>query len=180
MGGRTVKKDDSATFTLYDAGLFFVFLIIASSLITVNTLNIDSEIDQRRIEAKYCENGRSAFLTATIPSTGYNHEGKDITRKDLSVRALLLEQIYLEKNGVPRENFSYPSDIAELGNKQFGDEWALKISPQNHDDLRIYSHGTASSTQTLKNRLGDDMISSSWEEDGLSDKKVEITFYHAA
>ncbi|MGM0510696.1 MAG: hypothetical protein ACQESD_06175 [Thermoplasmatota archaeon] len=173
-----MKRDSQGTFTLYDAGLFFVFLMIASSLVTVYAFKTNSTIDERLSKAEYCEDARSAFLSANIPSTGYDTGQGYVERKDASVRALLLEQIYLEEKGIPRDNFSYPSDISELGRNQFGKGWGILVSKDGSDDLIINFKGASSDLYSLKRSLGEDFTTSSWKEDGLEGKSVEIIFFY--
>ena len=179
MGGWVVKRDIQGTFTLYDAGLFFVFLMIASSLVTVYAFRTSRTVDERLSNAEYCEDARKAFLSATIPRTRYDHNGEEVFRKDMSVRALLLEQVYLENRGIARENFSYVEDIRRLGNEQFEELWGIVVDGQDPDELVFCSRGIRSDRGSLKDHLGEDVITSSWREDGLGGREVEIIFYYS-
>ncbi len=176
---RHIKRNRKGTFTLYDAGLFFVFLMIASSLIAVFFSSNDTNVDDRLRKAEYCENARRAFLSSTIPSTGYDTGQRYVERKEASVRTLLLEQMFLENKGIPRDNFSYPNDISELGENQFQDDWGLVVCADGSDDIVIDHTGVAPDLFSLKKTLNEDFVASSWKEDGLDSKSVEIIFYYA-
>ncbi len=160
---------------MYEAGLFFVFLIIASSIISAYAVYPLDDFNQRRDLSRHCEESRKAILSATVKETGYvNRNGEHVIRQDISVRHLLLEQLYLEENGVPRENFSYPDDIRRLANGHFRYNWIIRASSQ--EDLIIGNNGLIEDVNEMHRVTSATVTSSSWEEEG-PDGKVEITLY---
>lgn len=174
MGGELIKRDRRGVFTLYEAGLFFVFLIVASSIIAGYVNYPRDDFSQRRDLSRHCEESRKAILSATVKETGYiNRNGEYVVRQDVSVRELLLEQLYLEEN-IPRENFSYPDDIRHLANDHFRYNWILRASSQEH--LIIGRNGVISDLHEMQKLTTGTVTSSSWEEEG-PDGKVEITLY---
>ncbi len=172
-----MKGDGRGVFTLYDAALFFVFLIVASSIISAYSSYPSDDFTSRKNFSTYCHEARKALLGATVEETDYTGvDGNVVVRRDISVRILLLEQVYLEGRGVPRENFSYHRDIRILANRHFRYNWVLRASSDNAPDLIIGRHGLIDGVGEMLNRMGGAVTSSSWWEEGL-DGRVEITLY---
>lgn len=168
--------DDRGTFTLYDASLFFIFLIIASSIFSVYSVNLYSGLDDRAERADYCDYTRQAILSSTVRETDYIYENETIFRRDFSVRYLLIEQVYLESCGVERENFSYSDDISQLVRGHMEEEkWYLVVSSPLTEELVIGRDGIKGGGV---DRVSDrDLITSSCLEEGFGDERVEIIFY---
>jgi len=170
--------DKKGVFSLYDAVLFFVFLMIAASVLTVYSSNRLDTIQERGYSQDYCQHTRRAILSSTIPDTGYNHSQGFVNRTDMTVRGLLIEQIYLESLGIQRENFTYAEDISEMlnGHIQERYDWYLEASTDFTEDIVISSDGLVENPD-FKGNLGNDVLSSSWYEEGLREEKIIITLY---
>lgn len=177
MGGGMIL-DKKGVFSLYDAVLFFVFLIIASSILTVYSGSRVGTLQERSYTRDYCEHTRSAILSSTIPDTGYYDTYGFVNRTDMTVRGLLIEQVYLESFGVARENFTYADDISQMVDAHIEDryDWFLQTSTNLSEDMVISKRGLEENID-LKSRLGDDVVSSSWYEEGLREEKIIITLY---
>ncbi len=175
MGGELIRGDRKGIFTLYEAGLFFVFLLVASSIISAYNLYPMDDFTQRKDFSRHCEESRKAILSATVKETGYiDRNGEYVTRNDISVRHLLMEQLYLEESGIPRHNFSYPDDIRRLANRHFRYNWILRASSQEH--LIIGKNGFITDLHEMHRSTTGTVTSSSWEEEG-PEGIVEITLY---
>ncbi|MGM0406027.1 MAG: hypothetical protein ACQEQM_07800 [Thermoplasmatota archaeon] len=170
--------DRKGIFSLYDAVLFFVFLMIAASVLTVYSSNRLDTIQERSYSQDYCEHTRRAILSSTIPDTGYNYSQGFVNRTDMTVRALLIEQLYLESLGIERENFTYTENISEMVNDHIQKryDWYLEVSSDFTEDMVISSDGLVENTD-FKENLDNDVLSSSWFEEGLREEKIIITLY---
>lgn len=173
MGCVTINR--KGIFTLYEAGLFFVFLIVASTIISTYVNYPGDSHNQRSNFSRYCEESRKALLGATIKETYYQDGGR-IFRRDITVRELLIEQIYLETTGIPRQNFSYQQDIRKLANDHFRYGWILRASSTEGPDLMIGPNGLIVDLNHMDRVTTGTITSSSWEEYG-KEGKVEITLY---
>ncbi len=172
-----MRGNKRGVFTLYEAALFFVFLIIASSIISAYASYPGEDFNTRKNFSRYCEESRKALLGATIEETGYiSKEGQEVIRRDVTVRMLLLEQIYLEGIGVPRENFSYQHDIRILANRHFRYNWILRASSDGTPDLIIGRNELFDSVDDMQDRLSGNATSSTWSDEGF-EGRVEITLY---
>ncbi len=172
-----MRGDKRGVFTLYEAALFFVFLMIASTIISAYSNYPGDDFNSRRNFSRYCDESRKALLGATVEETGYiGLTGQEVVRMDVSIRMLLLEQIYLEGIGVPRENFSYQHDIRLLANRHFRYNWILRASSDGVSDLIIGRNGLIHDVEAMRSRLSGTVTSSSWSDEGL-EGTVEITLY---
>jgi|GEM_PF-5117575 len=171
-----MKRNDGV-FTMYDAVLFFVFLLLATAVLSVYATFPSDGDHQGRISMGRCMETRRAVLASTISETYYNDGESEIVRRDISVRALILEQIYLEREGVPRDNFSYPNDIRVLVNRHLDDHWALSVSSSGIDDLIIHRGGITDDIGDISGRFRGETISSELVDTDLADLDVEIVFY---
>ncbi len=177
MGGGMIL-DRKGVFSLYDAVLFFVFLMIAVSVLTVYSSNRLGDLQERSYSRDYCEQTRRAVLSSSIPETGYTYSQAYITRTDMTVRALLIEQVYLEGLGIERENFTYAEDISSMLDNHIKDryDWYLEVSANFTEDLVIGSGGHVD-VNDFRGYFGAEVISSSWYEEGLKEEKISITLY---
>lgn len=167
--------DRKGTFTLYDAGLFFVFLLIASTVLS-SVISLSYDVDERMVDGEFCENSRRALLASTIRSTSYDCGHGSVIREDMTVRELLLEELYLMENGITTENISYHQHIRKLANGFFKNEgWILHAS--GNEELIVYKNGLISNTKRMQRRMGDEVRSSSWMGSGYSGEEVQITLY---
>lgn len=121
---RKMVRDQKAQSALFDALMFFVLMMIASSLIFVYStlLSQSQDISEREEMRIYGESTRDVIMDATLNETWYEDINGDIIRKppgDTTIRNLILEEIYLMNSGVPRENFmlGYERDIRITLNK---------------------------------------------------------------
>jgi hypothetical protein len=106
---------------LFDAVMFLVIMIIASSIISVfaEQFSKDAALSQRDEMMEYAMDTSEAVFGATLNSTWYEDEdGNIITRPpgDTKVMNLILEELYLIRAGIPPENFvlGYERDIQML------------------------------------------------------------------
>lgn len=171
-----LRRDRIGSFTLYDAVLFFLFLVIASTiLMTYASESRSNDIDS--IDNEYCETSRKAVLSSTVPETHFIHDDKRIVREDYSIKNLLLEQFLLEENGVSRSNFSYGSSICEIVNDHIRDgySWFIRLHSSYHT-LIIGNDGYVRS-DAFDERLDENTVSSSSTITDYEGNSIEITFF---
>lgn len=171
-----IRRDRDGSFTLYDAVLFFLFLVIASTiLMTYASESRTNDIDS--IDKEYYETTRKAVLSSTVPETFFIHDDQKVVRKDHSIKNLLLEQFLLEQNGVPRSNFSYGSSICDTVNEHIKDDhsWFIRLHSSYHT-LIIDSDGYVGS-DTFEDKLDDNTVSSSSTITDYDGNPIEITFF---
>jgi len=170
------RRDRDGSFTLYDAVLFFLFLVIASTILMTYASESRSN-DIESIDNESCETTRKAVLSSTVPETHFVHDDKNVTREDYSIKNLLLEQYLLEQNGIPRSNFSYGSSICETVNEHIRDDhsWFIRLHSSYHT-LIIGNDGYVGS-DTFEERLGENTVSSSSTMTDYDGNPIEITFF---
>lgn len=172
-----MRRNKKGVFTLYDTVLFFVFLLIASSVISAYSAYPRDTDDGRIRFSDYCHGSRQALLGATLRETSYTDlDGNEVIRRDVTVRMLILEQLYLESIGIPRKNFSYPEDISDLANRHLGDSWMLRASMEGLPDLVIDRRGLVDGISDSRSNLTGSVTSSTWQDEGY-EGRVEITLY---
>lgn len=172
-----MKIGNRGTFTLYEACFFFVLLMLASSMISVYYLYPKSVGGTRGDFGAYCEDSRRAFLEATISETYYVYEDEKIYRNDLSVKDLVIEFIYLEEDGIERENITYGRDIIALGRKHFEDLWLLRAVSESGTELRLSNRGISDGGSSIYSSTEGEYSSSSWKEIGMDGGTIEITLF---
>lgn len=118
---RKIKEDESGQSALFDAVMFFIIMIVASSLITVYAQehSKDVELEERQDMMEYARECAEVVLGATLSSTWYEDiQGRKIEKPpgDTTVLTLIVEELYLLDFGVPKENFAlgYEKDIKTL------------------------------------------------------------------
>lgn len=171
-----LRRDREGSFTLYDAVLFFLFLVIASTiLMTYASESRSNDIDS--IDNEYCETSRKAILSSTVPETHFIHDDEKVVREDYSIKNLLLEQFLLEKNGVPRINFSYDSSICDIVNEHIRDDysWFIRLHSSYHT-LIIGNDGYVGS-DTFEEGFDENTVSSSSTMTDYDGNSIEITFF---
>ncbi len=173
---KTLQRDLKGTFTLYDASLFFVFLLIASSVLVlyVNYPMENEEPDY--MSRNNCNSTFKALLSSTIEETSYIDQER-IIRRDLTVRKLLLEQIYLLREGIPLGNFSYDSDIREMikNHVEGRHRWTLKVRYLDLErTLSLNRTGTVLSTET--EQRSSDLTVSDITTVGIDGRKVLLSY----
>jgi hypothetical protein len=114
-------SDGKGQSALFDAVMFLVIMIIASSIISVfaDQFSKDAALSQRDELMDYAMDTSEAVFGATLNSTWYEDEdGNIITRPpgDTKVMNLILEELYLIRAGIPPENLvlGYERDIQIL------------------------------------------------------------------
>lgn len=170
-----LKNNRKGSFTLYDAVLFFLFLVIASTiLMTYASQSRTSNLDT--IDKEYCESTRKAVLSSTIKETHFIHDGEKIIREDRSIRSLLLEQFVLERDGVPRANFSYEDNICNIVNEHIRNDysWFIRLHSTSHV-LTIGDDGYLNTT--FEEKMRKNTISSSSTITDYEGDSIEITFF---
>jgi hypothetical protein len=115
---RRLISDSKGQSALFDAIMFLVIMIIASSIISVfaDQFSKNAALSQRDELMDYARDTSESVFGATLNSTGYEDEdGNIITRPpgDTKVMNLILEELYLIRAGLPSENFAlgYEKDI---------------------------------------------------------------------
>ncbi len=116
-----IIEDESGQSALFDAVMFLVVMIIASSIITVYSSQYSKDVDltEREDMMVYARDTSEVVLGATLYSTWYEDINSQIIEKppgDTTVLSLILEELYLLNCGVPKENFvlGYEQDIKIL------------------------------------------------------------------
>lgn len=116
-----IIEDGKAQSALFDAVMFLIVMIIASSLIHIysNQYSKDVELTDREDMMVYNRDTAEVVLGATLNSTWYIDINSEIVSKppgDTTVLGLILEELYLMDDGVPKQNFvlGYEHDIKVL------------------------------------------------------------------
>ncbi len=116
-----ITEDEKGQSTLFDAVMFLIVIIIASSLVQIYSTQYSKDVELLESEDMHAYNRETAeaVLGATLNSTWYEtKDGHVITKPpgDTTILSLILEQLYLMDDGVPNENFvlGYEQDIKIL------------------------------------------------------------------
>jgi hypothetical protein len=196
-----MARDRKAQSSLFDALIFFVLMMIASSVIFVYStmLSQSQDISEREEMRIYAENTRDVVMDATLNETWYEDINGEIIRKppgDTTIRNLILEEMLLMNSGVPRENFmlGYEKDIKLILNKlmRSGYHYALcaiicKDGELETCELLISdmapdygSKDEATSDVTDYKQLipRDNLIATQWNYPMMDmEEEVQVTFY---
>lgn len=118
---RTFLSDNRGQSALFDAVLFLVIMIIASSMISIfaNQYSKDADLLARENMMNYARDSSEVVLGATLDHTWYEDINGNIISKppgNIKVMNLILEELYLTDFGLPIENFvlGYEQDIKVL------------------------------------------------------------------
>lgn len=118
---KRIIEDEKAQSALFDAVIFLIVMVIASSLISIysSQYSKDVELIEREDLQTYNRETTEVVLGATLNSTWYEDINGQIISKppgDTTVLSLLLEELCLLDDGVPKENFvlGYEQDIKIL------------------------------------------------------------------
>jgi hypothetical protein len=138
---RHINKDESGQSALFDAVIYLVIMIVASSLIAVYASQYlrDVELSQNQDMMDYCRDTSEVIMGATLNSTWYEDINGEIVQKppgDTTVLNLLLEELYLLDDGVPEENFAlgFEKDITILARNLVLPNYHFVLTA-NYDDL---------------------------------------------
>ena len=172
-----MKRSCTGNFTLYDAVLFFVFLLIASSIIGYYGNHTSDIYTERNLSSDFCDDARKAILSSTVNETSFNSSSGVVIKEDESIRNLLIEQMYLEKHDIERDNFSFSDDIVDLVNNHIKSKiWIIKVISEGTDDLVLWKKGEIDPDIEISKILGHDFVASTFKEDGI-EGDVEISLY---
>lgn len=118
---RQIEMDERGQSALFDAVIYLVIMIVASSLIAVYASQYlrDVELSENQDMMDYCRDTSEVIIGATLNFTWYEDINGNIVQKppgDTTVLNLLLEELYLLDDGVPEENFAlgFEKDITIL------------------------------------------------------------------
>jgi hypothetical protein len=117
----SIKEDEFGQSALFDAIIFLIVMIIASSLVSVyaNQYSKNVDLNAREDMMNYARNTSEVVFAATLNSTWYQDENREIILRqkgDTKVMNLVLEELALLDYGVLKENFAfgYERDIKLL------------------------------------------------------------------
>ncbi len=140
--GKRIISDNRGQSALFDAIMFLVIMIIASSIISVfaHQFSKNMALSDRDEMMDYARDTSEVVFGATLNSTLYEDEnGNIITRPpgDTKIMNLVLEELYLIRPGLPSENFAlgYEKDIKILIGKlvRSGYHFAITGKYQRYD-----------------------------------------------
>ncbi len=198
---RKITRDQRAQSSLFDALMFFVLMMIASSLIFIYStlLSQNQDISEREEMRIYGENTRDVIMDATLNETWYEDINGDKIRKppgDTTIRNLILEEMFLMNSGVPRENFmlGYEKDIKMTFDKliRSGYHYAIHAVLSKEGELgtcellisdltpEYESKDEAFNDDTNYHELipRDNLIASQWSNPLVDmEGEVQVTFY---
>ncbi|UCE36078.1 MAG: hypothetical protein JSW00_11020 [Thermoplasmata archaeon] len=116
-----IIEDEKGQSAFFDAIIFLVIMIIASSLIHIYSSHFSKDVDliERQDMIIYNRQTAEVVLAATLHSTWYEDINGEIITKppgDTTVLNLIIEELYLMDDGVPKWNFvmGYEKDIKKL------------------------------------------------------------------
>jgi hypothetical protein len=119
--------DENAQASLFDAVMFFIVMMIASTLIFIfsNQAFQTQEVMSREDMMRYTDETREAILQSTVYETWYQDiNGNIITRPpgSTNINDLLLEELALLDDGVPKEHFKdgFENNITNTMDKLVG------------------------------------------------------------
>ena len=183
---RTIVTDKNAQTSLFDAMMFFVVMLIASSLIFVfsNQAFQTQEVMGREDMMRYTEETREAILQSSVPETWYyDINGNKIATQPgaMNINDLLFEELALLDDGVPNENFKegYENEINNTMNRlvRGGYSYALEATFTNESSGDTYE--IFISTVGLQGDIPDsDVTTSQWSSSMINTGRtgnVQIT-----
>ncbi len=169
-------EDEKAQASLFDALMFFTVMLIASMLIFIfssQTLQTQ-EVISREDMMRYTEETREALLQSTVYETWYfDIHGNKIMKPSGStnINELLLEELALLDDGLPRENFEdgYEQDIQRTMDRLVGAGYgyAIEASYTNESNGITYDIfiSRVDSIDDISNR---DVATSQWSSPMLN------------
>jgi hypothetical protein len=115
---KKLVKDDKAQTSFFDAVMFFILMLIASSFIFIfsNQAIHTQEVVSREDMIRYTDDTMEAILQSSINYTFYydiNGEKIEKPPGTTNINDLLVEELALLDDGIPKENFThgYEKDI---------------------------------------------------------------------
>jgi hypothetical protein len=160
--------DECGQSALFDAVIYLVIMIVASSLIAVYASQYlrDVELSENQDMMDYCRDTSEVIMGATLNSTWYEDINGDIVQKppgDTTVLNLLLEELYLLDDGVPEDNFAlgFEKDITTLGRNLVTPNYhfALSATYNNMDtetEFTVFISDIVPDYETKEEARGDD------------------------
>jgi len=170
-------RKNEGVFTLYDGVLFFVFLLIASTILSAYIMYPSNSDHRQTITYNKCMETKRAIMSATIPVTSYQDAGVTYYRENHRVRNLILEMVYLIDEGISRENFTYLKDITSLINGHLDVYWALSIDSTSIENFVLHRNGISEDFDSVRRGYDGNIISAGSVEFGLENEEVNIIFY---
>ena len=169
--------DENAQATVFNAMIFFVIMIIASTLIFVYSTDFGSgDVEEFEELDVYIDDAKSSFMHATVPSASYTLGAQKITRPPGStkVQDMLLEELSVLDAGVDREVFreDWEKHVADVGKSliKHGYHYALEaryVNATGRTSLVFVSDmaDTVSSLEELESLLPDvDRMAKDWSQ----------------
>ena len=155
--------------SLLDAMLFFVIMLITSSLFLQIgiTMSDSAELIRDQQSAEYNDYARLAWMRSSIPKAEYTDAlGIPHIRNDLSVQYLIMEEFYLMKDeGIEPENIRFNEMIHDQANFIVEPiyEWAFWAESGNIKlSMNRTSINTEPNFEDFKDELGYGVHASSW------------------
>lgn len=152
----TLRRNRGGQSALFDGFFFFIVMMVASVLVLVASTTGSQE---RRVAAGkdfviLAHEYRDAFFSSTIPQANYaDAAGTTVTLYNRSVLDLMLEEISLIEDGLPRSNFDGEGGVNEavlaLGHRLIAQQrvrFSVFTTFGNHA-LELYSEGIESRNQ---------------------------------
>jgi hypothetical protein len=140
--------DENGQSALFDAMIFFIIMVVLASLMFFFTAmsSQSAEAYSRRQMTAYAEDAFFACMDATVPNAHYidiNGNPIDRSQGNAMIKYLLLEELELMDDGVPRSNFDgYESPIKS--------QMRSLVSAQYHYALSIiYINGTTGQSHLI-------------------------------
>lgn len=173
-----LKRNVDGQLSLYDALLYFMILLVATTSLFFYTLEMERSHGFLKSEdmANICEEARHSIMRSTIPETSYTDiNGNTILRKNSSVESLIMEKFSLIDDGVERTNISYIQDIYAELNEFFRDEyhWGL-IAKYGGESISISNVGEYP-MDSLED-MGVSIYTSSWSKEMIRGKEGVVKF----
>ncbi len=173
---RKLVRDEKAQASLFDAVMFFILMLIASTLIFIFSTQAfqTQEVIGREDVMRYTEETMEAMLQSTINDTWYydiNDEKIGKPPGSTNINDLLAEELALLDDGVPKANFEngYEKDIKQTLDNLVGTgyDYTLQASYTNESSANTYEIIIFSE----KDVSGRDVITSQWSSSMIDSGK---------
>ncbi len=174
---KKMVRDEKAQASLFDAVMFFVLMLIASTLIFIFSTQAfqTQEVIGREDVMRYTEETMEAILQSTINDTWYYDINDDKIEKppgSTNINDLLAEELALLDDGVPKTNFEdgYEKDIKQTLDKLVGTgyDYTLQASYTNESSAKTYEIIIFSEEDVS----GRDVITSQWSSPMIESEKT--------
>lgn len=174
------KHDKKGQLGIFDAILFFIIIIIASSVLFIYSLTSVQETGVRSRMLSYTDNTMTVLMRSTVNGTWYiDKSGNNISKPpgNTNIQYLLLEEFSLQDDGVPANNFTggYEKNIKTIAENLIHPDYhyALHATYTNTTSGRVYTVFISDSINDLS-KLPDERFSSSVSIPMINDKSGEV------